>query len=244
MVYSAVAELVQKQIARSRVGTHVAIKIKHQCDAILGARLGTGIYFATNGERWLIEQIAPRSKFFIDVGANVGDWSREFASWMPVARGIAFEPSPATAAELRARLVDCDGIEIVERAISDQSGSATFYAEKNFGVTSSLIRSSTDAEPLLVEVSTLDAEIAKRKIGSVDLLKIDAEGFDFHVLRGSENSLNNQKIDVIEFEYNSPWATALRSRNTRSAQTAGASAPCPTKLGRFKEISKNDTQIE
>jgi hypothetical protein len=56
-----------------------------------------------------------------------------------------------------------------------------------------------------VRVSTLDTEIAERKIASVDLLKIDAEGFDFHVLRGSEDSLNKQKINVIQFEYNSPW---------------------------------------
>ena len=209
LVYAAVAELVQKQIARSRVGAHLAIKLKHQCDAILGARLGTSINLATNGERWLIEQIAPRSQFFIDVGANVGNWSREFASRMPgIARGIAFEPSPATAAQLRTRLADYNGVEIVQCAISDRSGTATFYAETNCGETSSLIHghSQIDARTISVQVSTLDVEIAKRKIASVDLLKIDAEGFDFHVLRGSEDSLNNQKIDVIEFEYNSPWA--------------------------------------
>ena len=208
-MYSTVAEFFQKQIARSRIGTHLAIKLKHQCDAILGARLGTSIDFAANGERWLIEQIAPRSKFFIDVGANVGNWSHEFASRMPgIAHGIAFEPSPATAAELRVRLANYDGVEIVECAISDRSGDATFYAEINCGETSSLIHSHSqiDAKPLSVQVSTLDSEISKRKIKSVDLLKIDAEGFDFHVLRGSEDSLVNQKIDVIEFEYNSPWA--------------------------------------
>jgi FkbM family methyltransferase len=208
-MYSRAAAFVQKQIARSHVGTHLAIKLKHQCDAILGARLGTSINFATNGERWLIEQIAPRSKFFIDVGANIGNWSREFASRMPgTARGIAFEPSPATAAELRVHLADYNGVEIVECAISDRSGNATFYAETNCGETSSLIHSHSEinAKPLSVRVSTLDTEIAKRKIESVDLLKIDAEGFDYHVLRGSEDSLNNQKIDAIEFEYNSPWA--------------------------------------
>jgi len=207
-MYSAFAEFVQRQIARSRVATHIAIKLKNQCDAILGARLGTSKNFATNGERWLIEQIAPRSKFFIDVGANVGNWSREFASRMPgIARGIAFEPSPTTAAELRVRLADYEGVEIVECAISDQSGNAIFYAETNCGETSSLIRrhSQIDAKPLPIRVSTLDAEIAKRNINYVDLLKIDAEGFDYHVMRGSEESLNNQKIDVIQFEYNSPW---------------------------------------
>jgi FkbM family methyltransferase len=210
-VYQAAAAFVQSQVARSRVGIHLAIKLKHQCDAILAARLGTSNSFATNGERWLIEQIAPQAKFFIDVGANVGDWSREFASRMPaVARGIAFEPAPAAVAELQARLADYHGIEIVECAISDRSGKTTFYAEANCGQTSSLIRSHSqiDAKPLSVQVSTLDTEIAKRKIDAVDFLKIDAEGFDFHVLRGAEQSLNNHQIDVIQFEYNSPWIRA------------------------------------
>src|SRR5262245_2321440 len=207
-MFGAIARFVQKQVARSRVGTHLAIKLKYQCDEVLRERLGTSIHIAVNGERWLIEQIAPRSKFFIDVGANVGDWTIEFASRMPgVPRGIAFEPSPSTAAELRTRLADYDSVEIVECAISDRSGNAKFYAEKNYGETSSLIRthSAVDAKPLSVRVSTLDAEIAARKIASVDFLKIDAEGFDFHVLRGGEESINNKKIDVIQFEYNSPW---------------------------------------
>jgi FkbM family methyltransferase len=207
-MHRAVAEFVQKQIARSRVGTHLAIKLKRQCDAIVGARLGTSTNLVANGERWLIEYVAPRSQFFIDVGANVGNWSREFATRMPgIARGIAFEPSPVTAAELRRRLADYAGIEIAECAISDRSGKATFYAETNCGETSSLIQSHSriNAKPLSVRLSTLDAEISDRKIASVDFLKIDAEGFDCHVLRGSEDSLNNQKIDVIQFEYNSPW---------------------------------------
>lgn len=207
-MYQAVAAFVQRQIARSRVGTNVAIKLKHQCDAILAARLGTSINFATSGESWLIEHIAPRSKFFIDVGANVGNWSREFASRMPgIARGIAFEPSPATAAELRNRLANYEGVEILECAVGERSGEATFYAETNCGETSSLIQnhSQINAKPLLVRVSTLDTEITERKIASVDFLKIDAEGFDFHVLRGCEDSLNNHKIDVIQFEYNFPW---------------------------------------
>jgi FkbM family methyltransferase len=210
-VYSSVAAFVQKQIARSRAGTHIAIKLKHQCDAILGARLGTKNDFASNGERWLIEQIAPRAKFFIDIGANIGNWSLEFASRMRGdPRGIAFEPSPATAAELRTRLSHYTGVEIIECAISDQGGNANFYAEPNCGETSSLIRSHSQmgAKQLPVRVSTLDEEIAKRKIEYVDLLKIDAEGFDFQVLRGSEETLNNKKIDVIQFEYNSPWTEA------------------------------------
>lgn len=210
-MHRAIAAFVQKQVARFRVGTYLAIKLKHQCDAILGARLGTSINLATNGERWLIEKIAPRSKFFIDVGANVGNWSQEFASRMPgIARGIAFEPSPATAAQLRRRLADYDDLEIVECAISDRGGEAMFHAETNCGETSSLIRSASrkDANPLLVRVSTLDSEMYERGIQSVDFLKIDAEGFDFHVLRGSEDHLNNQKIDVIQFEYNSPWIEA------------------------------------
>ena len=204
----AVAKFAQKQVAKSRVGTHLAIGLKRQCDAVLAARLGTSNSFASNGERWLIEQIAPRAKFFIDVGANVGNWSREFASRMQgTPRGIAFEPSPSTAAELRTRLPDYGGVEVVECAISDRSGEATFYAESNCGEMSSLIRghSALDAKPLLVRVSTLDAEIAERKIGSIDFLKIDAEGFDLHVLRGGEESLNKQKIELIQFEYNVPW---------------------------------------
>lgn len=40
------------------------------------------------------------------------------------------------------------------------------------------------------------------------MLKIDAEGYDLHVLLGARGLLESRRIGVVQFEYNAPWARA------------------------------------
>ena len=73
---------VQRTLSRNSVTTLLALKIRNQCNGVIGNRLKLGIDIEKNGEKWIIDMIAPRSEFFIDVGANVGSWSIEFARRM------------------------------------------------------------------------------------------------------------------------------------------------------------------
>lgn len=50
-------------------------------------------------------------------------------------------------------------------------------------------------------------EVERLQLEYIDFLKIDAEGYDLHVLRGASKLLAQQKIGVIQFEYNIPWKT-------------------------------------
>jgi FkbM family methyltransferase len=201
----------QSAVARSRLATHVAIKIRNQCNAVLGHRYGYSRHLEDGGEQWLIDQIAPKSSFFIDVGANIGGWSTAFANAMPAPKnGLAFEPAPTTAIELRRNLSTFTGIEIVEAAVSDEEGEAVFYAEGDCGETSSFIHGHTQSgsAAITVKTSTLDTEIEARKINFIDFLKIDAEGFDLYVMRGAKRALKHHRIDILQFEYNAPWIDA------------------------------------
>ena len=44
--------------------------------------------------------------------------------------------------------------------------------------------------------------VLKEKIDTIHLLKIDAEGNDFLVLKGGERLIHNKRIDFIQFEFN------------------------------------------
>lgn len=68
--------------------------------------------------------------------------------------------------------------------------------------------SSSKAIKRVVVTTTLDIEAKRHQLTHIDFLKIDTEGYDFHVLRGSTGLLSGQKIGVIQFEYNAPWAVA------------------------------------
>jgi hypothetical protein len=94
-------------------------------------------------------------------------------------------------------------------AVSSHSGAATFYEQPDAGVGSSLSASTSQAESRrTVPMVTIDQIISQMGWDSVDLLKIDTEGWDLHCLRGAHDTLSHGRVSVIQFEYNAPWAEA------------------------------------
>ena len=51
-----------------------------------------------------------------------------------------------------------------------------------------------------INTSTIDDFCKEKKIEKIDLLKIDTEGHEEHILRGASNTLNNNKVKVIYTE--------------------------------------------
>lgn len=203
----------QKAIAGSRLGLTAAIKMREQCDTIIGLGLQSGIAPERNGEGWLVELLAPRSSYFVDVGGNIGAWSLLFADRMNSApRGLVFEPAPGTVRKLQAAIAGAGypGIEVLPCAAADVPGTGRFWAEAEYGETSSLVARHSAPRSMQVEVpiTTLDIELEKRNVQHVDVLKIDAEGYDLRVLMGARNLLARQGAAVVQFEYNHPWAAA------------------------------------
>lgn len=210
---SRVVGTIQK-LGRFSACAKVAIKLRNQLDGMIAANLNDGIGMSLNGEQWLINRVAPKAKVFIDVGANIGTWSKCFLSKMAdPQKGLLFEPSPLAVACLNddfKQEIKKSLVEIVSAAVCEQSGSMDFYMEESAGETSSLIskHSKPQAQKIFVETTTIGAEVEKRKLKFIDFLKIDAEGYDLHVLRGAEKCLIEKAVGVIQFEYNQPWANS------------------------------------
>ena len=203
----------QQAVSKSRAGTRLSMKLREQCNSIVGLRCQSGIVVERNGEAWLASQIAPMTRTVIDVGANVGEWTTMFAQRMLGAgHAILFEPNPEAAAKLRKIAMPNAElrVEIQEKAVADVAGTIDFFMEADFGETSSLVQchSNSQARRIPVAVVTLDQEIAARGIHRIDMLKIDAEGYDLRVLLGARGLLEAQRIGAVQFEYNAPWATA------------------------------------
>ncbi len=151
----------------------------------------------------LAEQFLSRDRVAVDVGANVGLYADLFSSR---ARSVvAFEPNPGCAAHLRKlRLPRCD---IIEAAVSDTPGRLTLrvplvdggeaaalgsvHRAKSFGGAESVEHE--------VEVTTLDAALEGR--GPVGFIKIDVEGHELAVVRGTERIIaRDRPVLLIETE--------------------------------------------
>ncbi|MDQ6946150.1 MAG: FkbM family methyltransferase [Actinomycetota bacterium] len=186
----------------------MAALLGNQCDALIGYHFSASCDSDHNGERWLVDTVGPDVATFIDVGANVGDWTMMVLRTNPEARGVAIEPGLAALQRLRERLPST--VEIVAAAAGKgESGPVLFYEEAGAGVRSSAVRGWADtADERHVPVVTVDNLLDGMGWQSVDFLKIDTEGFDANVVMGSQQSLRDQRIGIVQFEYNRPWREA------------------------------------
>ena len=134
----------------------------------------------------------PNKKTFVDVGTNVGIWSRPMMSYFNSV--VSYEPSKQNLECLKANIPT--GIDLREKAVANFTGFADFrQAGKNCG-DGKLCRQGV-ASSYQVPVVKLDDE----GLNNVDLIKIDVQGWEFEVLDGAQNLIKRDRPWVV-FEVN------------------------------------------
>ncbi len=153
-----------------------------------------------------LRQLVPVEKetVFFDVGANTGQTIETIYGHFPLATVHAFEPSPSTFSQLQRNAAGRPRLTLNQCALGATQTQMTLH-ENNQSDMSSLL--AVDAEgwgeivaQTLVDVDTVDDYCERAGIGSIDVLKIDAQGFDLEVLRGAEAMLTGGRVNVIWME--------------------------------------------
>jgi FkbM family methyltransferase len=198
-------------LARSRWVVRGAVRTRGITDAVIGKRVAPNTLAERNGEYRFLRELGGNPRVAVDVGANVGDWTATaLEQWPTLERVLCFEPGEQAAGRLAQRYEADDRVNVIRRLLSDAPGGLLFWEEPASGTMSSVVAgySGADSVARTVAATTLDAELASRGIEHVDVLKVDTEGFDLHVLRGAGELLANGQIDVVQFEYSSAWQEA------------------------------------
>ncbi len=175
----------------------------------------------TNGELVVLDaalrNFAEASIFIaLDIGANVGAWTRALLERIPEggasARVFAFEPVAGTRAILEERVGSSRGnarVSIVPFALSNEVARRPMFVLGDGAGTNSLHA----GDPFVIRTEevatdTVDLFCQRESIEHVDLMKVDTEGHDFAVLEGAGGMLARAAIEVVQFEYNHRWIDA------------------------------------
>lgn len=165
----------------------------------------------SNGERWLLT-LLDESPTVFDVGFNDGQSTIEILNSRPHANVLGFDPSRFAKEKYREAFSEDERVKLLNVGISDKKGSLTFYDYDN--MCNSLAQRKDVAGPpsksYSVPVETIDSICESEGVGMINFLKIDVEGFDVNVLEGARNSLENQRIDLLAFEFGSGWIGSRR----------------------------------
>ena len=177
-----------------------------------------------NSGKWLIPVIDTYKTYFtgklsriVDVGSRDGDDAQFIAQRLNVRKTcqiICVEAREKAAKIIKEKYPN---FIVFETAVSNFVGESSFveFHEPEFAGSSSLMpeRQNTyqsESSIITVPVTRLDIILPT---GNIDILKIDVEGYELEVLKGSTNLLEKKFINYIQFEYGGTYLDANQSIN-------------------------------
>lgn len=163
--------------------------------------------------RAIVRAVLPLGGVAVDVGANVG-WHTLLMARLVGESGrvLAAEANPSVRERLSRNLAlnRFSQVEIVPYALADTEGTVDFFGPDADDPGSGDGHVVTDAQErrgtFAVESRQLDRILASARIGRLDLIKIDVEGFEWPVLKGAEKVVAEYRPHII-FEYNASYAS-------------------------------------
>lgn len=147
-------------------------------------------------------------KTIFDVGANEGQTAFACLTAFPEAVIHSFEPSATSFVKLAARGKSVDRLRLSQCALGATQGTATLQLHENSQANSLLPDSemATRFHPLSatqnvgkesIQIQTLDAYCSAAGVEFIDLLKMDTQGYEMHVLNGGQNFLRQARVAAV-----------------------------------------------
>jgi FkbM family methyltransferase len=141
---------------------------------------------------------------FFDIGGHFGQYT--IAAGRKVGetgKVYTFEPGPIQDSYLRKniRLNNLNNVTVANVALSDQPGELALHVPSFSDIgKSQLVDPETDASAVRVPVTTLDQFCEDNRVTRIDVMKVDVEGAEFGVFKGSKRVMSDFPPKAIFYE--------------------------------------------
>ena len=150
-------------------------------------------------ERSVIADILNQTKsddIVYDVGANVGTYSCFIANKLVEGKIIAFEPHPRNVERLKKNAsINPESIEVRSIALGSEDGENQLAID-----TTKTHHLGTGDETITVPVARGDALVKNGTLPTPNIVKIDVEGAELHVVQGLQDVLARQNCRIVYCE--------------------------------------------
>jgi len=171
--------------------------------------IGAGAGVESSGEQVITKllSVTNSNKVIFDVGANVGDYTDMIDRQIDTTNIHLFEPQQKLANRLKDKYSTDEQKRVNGFALSDESGQTTIHYDKEGSGLASMTKRKLDHFDIdfdqeeNIETETLDNYCKDQEIEEIDLLKIDVEGHELEVLKGSKDMISSRNIRFITFEF-------------------------------------------
>jgi FkbM family methyltransferase len=161
--------------------------------------------FNITGETHLFKKLMKLNpKIIFDVGANKGEYTKKLIKYCPNSQYYCFEPNKNTFKKLKHSLDKHNNINLYNLGLGEKEALDFLYSPTN-DINSTLSSNNNifnDSIKQEVKNTTIDNFLHDNNINQIDFLKIDTEGTEFNILKGAINTIKNQKVNIIQFEFN------------------------------------------
>lgn len=182
----------------------------------IGQNIGNGYNPQLSGEYSFFDFLA--KKIYVnnvipvvfDIGANKGYYALELINILKRNnvsdyKVYCFEPSNVAYEYLVKELNGQNNVSFFKIGISDKSGITKLYGDFPGYSSATMLQYDSGGVVLKdyeeIELQTLDSFMATNKVDHVHFLKIDTEGLEYAAMMGAKESIQNQKFDIIQFEF-------------------------------------------
>lgn len=148
-----------------------------------------------------------RDMHVLDCGANLGYYLLMEAKILKGGKGklYAVEPNPDAVKYIKKNLKvnGYKGVKVMNLAMSDKQGSAPFYIARGWNCSRFVKGDPSDiVKTKQMKIDTIDHVFKGKK---VDFIRMDVEGYEFNILKGAVQTIEDNPGISIFFEYHAQF---------------------------------------